>query len=40
MLALKLKALRISDFENGQQDMTDVAHLLKVLNVSEVEPAI
>ena len=40
MLALKLKALRISDFEKGQQDMADVAHLLKVLNLAETEPAI
>jgi|SRR5579859_3307587 len=40
MLALKLKALRISDFEKDQQDMSDVAHLLKVLNLSEVEQAI
>jgi hypothetical protein len=40
MLALKLKALRISDFEKGQQDMADAAHLLKVLGISEVEQAI
>jgi hypothetical protein len=40
MLALKLKALRISDFGKGQQDMADVAHLLKVLNLSEIERAI
>jgi hypothetical protein len=40
MLALKLKALRISDFAKGQQDMADVAHLLKVLNLTEIEPAI
>ncbi|WP_291697100.1 hypothetical protein [Bradyrhizobium sp.] len=40
MLALKLKALRISDFEKGQQDMTDVAHLLKVLNLKDTEEAI
>jgi predicted nucleotidyltransferase len=40
MLALKLKALRISDFEKGQQDMADVAHLLKALNLSETEQAI
>jgi hypothetical protein len=40
MLALKLKALRISDFEKGQQDMGDVAHLLKVLNIVDVEEAI
>jgi hypothetical protein len=40
MLALKLKALRISDFERGQQDMADVAHLLRVLDLTEVEQAI
>jgi len=40
MLALKLKALRVSDFEKGQQDMADVAHLLKALNLTEVEQAI
>ena len=40
MLALKLKALRVSDFEKGQQDMADVAHLLKVLGVTDIEQAI
>jgi len=40
MLALKLKALRISDFEKGQQDMHDVAHLLKALNLTDMEQAI
>lgn len=40
MLALKLKALRISDFEKGQQDMADVAHLLKVLGLTNIEQAI
>ncbi len=40
MLALKLKALRISDFGKGQQDMADVAHLLKVLDLTEIEQAI
>jgi hypothetical protein len=40
MLALKLKALRVSDFEKGQQDMADVAHLLKVLNLTEIKHAI
>jgi hypothetical protein len=40
MLALKLKALRVSDFEKGQQDMADVAHLLKVLDLKEIEQAI
>jgi len=40
MFALKLKALWISDFEKGQQDMADVAHLLRVLDLTEVEQAI
>jgi hypothetical protein len=40
MLALKLKALRISDFGKGQQDMAYVAHPLKVLNLTEIEQAI
>ena len=40
MLALKLKALRVSDFEKGQQDMADVVHLLKVLELNEIEQAI
>jgi len=40
MLALKLKSLRISDFDKGAQDMSDTAHLLKVLGVTEVEQAI
>src|SRR6266853_695234 len=40
MFALKLKALRISDFEKGPQDMADVAHLLKVLDLAVVEQAI
>lgn len=40
MLALKLKALRISNFEKGQQDMADVAHLLKALDLTEVDQAI
>jgi hypothetical protein len=40
MFALKLKALRVSDFEKGQQDMADVAHLLKVLDLNDIEQAI
>jgi len=40
MLALKLKALRVSDFDRGEQDMADVAHLLKVLALTEIEDAI
>jgi len=40
MLALKLKALRVSDFTKGTQDMADVANLLHVLGITEVEQAI
>jgi len=40
MLALKLKSLRISDFDKGAQDMSDTANLLKVLGFTEVEQAI
>ena len=40
MLAMKLKSLRISDFSKGEQDMSDVAHLLRVLNIADVESAI
>ena len=40
MLALKLKALRVSDFEKGQLDMAHVVHLLKVLELNEIEQAI
>jgi hypothetical protein len=40
MLALKLKSLRIADFDKGALDMADVAHLLKVLKLNEVEQAI
>jgi hypothetical protein len=40
MLALKLKSLRISDFDKGGYDISDTAHLLKVLGVTEVEQAI
>jgi hypothetical protein len=40
MLALKLKSLRISDFDKGAQDMSDTANLLKVLGLTEVEQAI
>ncbi len=39
MLALKLKALRIADAK-GESDLTDVANLLGVLKITEVEPAI
>ena len=40
MLALKLKALRVSDFDKGSKDLSDVANLLRVLNITDVEQAI
>jgi hypothetical protein len=40
MLALKLMALRVSDFNKGTKDMSDVANLLRVLDITDVEPAI
>lgn len=40
MLALKLKALRVSDFDKGSKDLADVANLLRVLKITDVEPAI
>jgi hypothetical protein len=40
MLALKLKALRVSDFAKGSSDIEDVRNLLAVLNITEIEPAI
>ena len=40
LLALKLKALRIADFHKGAQDMADVAGLLRVLRITEIQPAI
>ena len=40
MLALKLKALRISDFAKGSKDIDDVRNLLVVLNITGIEPAI
>ena len=39
MLALKLKALRVSEAK-GASDLSDVANLLAVLGITEVEPAI
>lgn len=39
MLALKLKALRIADAK-GESDLADVANLLGVLEITDVEPAI
>jgi len=40
MLALKLKALRIADFDAGSRDIGDVTSLLRVLKISDVEQAI
>jgi hypothetical protein len=40
MLALKLKALRVSDFAMGSKDIDDLRNLLSVLNITEIEPAI
>jgi hypothetical protein len=40
MLALKLKALRVSDFAKGSKDIDDVQNLLGVLGITEIEPAI
>jgi len=39
MLALKLKALRVAEVK-GASDLSDVANLLAVLGITEVEPAI
>jgi hypothetical protein len=40
LLAMKLKSLRISDFEKGAADMADTAHLLHVVGITEAEQAI
>jgi hypothetical protein len=40
LLAMKLKSLRISDFEKGAVDMADTVHLLHVVGITEVEQAI
>jgi len=40
MLALKLKALRVSDFAKGAKDVDDVRNLLGVLGIVEIDPAI
>ena len=37
---MKLKALRVADFAKGASDVEDVANLLRVLHIDEVEPAI
>jgi len=40
MLALKLKALRVSKYEKGTTDLADVASLLGVLDIRDAEEAI
>lgn len=40
LLALKLKALRIADFDKGAADIADIANLLRVLAITAVEAAI
>jgi hypothetical protein len=40
LLALKLKALRVANFSKGATDMADVANLLRVLGITDVEPAV
>jgi hypothetical protein len=40
MLALKLKASRVSDFVKGKQDLSDLKNLLRVLGINDVEAAI
>jgi hypothetical protein len=40
MLALKLKALRVADYQKGGKDLADVANILGVLQICEVEMAI
>jgi hypothetical protein len=40
MLALKLKALRVADPGKGPLDIEDVANLLKVLDITDVEEAV
>jgi hypothetical protein len=40
LLALKLKALRVAKFEKGTKDIADVAGLLQVLDIKDVDAAI
>jgi hypothetical protein len=40
MLALKLKALRGANYEKGTKDLADVAGLLRVLDIKDVDAAI
>ena len=40
LLAMKLKSLRISDFEKGAVDMADTAQLLRVVGITDVEQGV
>jgi hypothetical protein len=40
MLALKLKALRVAKFDKGTKDLADVASLLGVLGIEDVDAAL
>jgi hypothetical protein len=40
LLALKLKALRVAKFEKGTKDIADVAGLLRVLDIKDVDEAV
>jgi hypothetical protein len=40
MLALKLKALRVANFDKGSADLADTAALLRVLGITDIEQAI
>ncbi|MEA2987473.1 MAG: hypothetical protein QOG83_184 [Alphaproteobacteria bacterium] len=40
LLALKLKALRVAEFQKGTQDMADIAGLARVLGIKDVDEAI
>jgi len=40
MLALKLKAPRVPEFDSGSRDLADTAALLRVLQITEPEDAI
>jgi hypothetical protein len=40
MLALKLKALRVANFDKGSKDLADTAALLRVLGIAKVEEAV
>jgi hypothetical protein len=40
LLALKLKALRVAQFDKGSKDLADVAGLMRILDIGEAEEAI